>query len=162
MPRRGEVPRAARVPRAPRPVPVQTAMAWLPQRLLVQLALLTVAPAAAGTVSSAFHAAGTTKQQRYLSSFAYTTDSSSPMWTADDFITVDADGKERPWQNLILVTGNDTIFAQLSADVLHRTGQNLPMLWGWGGWRTDTQCWMVGRTHHCSQGLRPHVSSQLD
>lgn len=130
-------------------------MAWLPQRLLVQLALLTVAPAAAGTVSSAFHAAGTTKQQRYLSSFAYTTDSSSPMWTADDFITVDADGKERPWQNLILVTGNDTIFAQLSADVLHRTGQNLPMLWGWGGWRTDTQCWMVGRTHHCSQGQWP-------
>ena len=108
---------------------------------------------------SAIHAAGTTKRQRYLSSFAYTTDSSSPtygMWTADDFITVDADGKERPWQNLILVTGNDTLFAQLSADVLRRTGHNLPILWSWqGGWRTDTQCWMVGRTSHCSQGGWP-------
>ena len=106
--------------------------------------------------SSCRHAAGRTgdllrasksddasaRAQRYLSSFAYTIHSSSPaygqMWTADDFITTDADtGKERPWQNLILVTGNDTVFAQLSADVLRRTGQNLPMLWGWGGWRTD-------------------------
>jgi hypothetical protein len=77
------------------------------------------------------------------------------MWTADDFITVDASGKERPWQNLILVTGNDTVFAQLSADVLHRTGQNIPMLWFWEGWRTDTKCWTVGRIQHCSQGQWP-------
>ena len=109
---------------------------------------------------SAIHAAGTTKQQRYLSSFAYTIDSSSPaygqMWTADDFITVDStSGKERVWQNLILVTGTDTHFAQLSADVLHRTGQNLPVLWSWGGWRTGTQCWVVGRVQHCSQGGWP-------
>ena len=80
-------------------------------------------------------------QQRYLSSFAYTISTDAPayssMWTVDDFITKDADGKERPWQNLILVTGNDTYFAQLSADVLHRTNENLPMLWLWQGWDTD-------------------------
>jgi hypothetical protein len=80
------------------------------------------------------------KYHRYLSSFAYTIDNTAPahgqMWTADDFITKDAGtNKERAWQNLILVTGNDTYFAQISAEVLNRTGQSLPMLWYWGGWR---------------------------
>jgi hypothetical protein len=81
-------------------------------------------------------------EQRYLSSFAYTIDGHKwpvvdQMWTADDFITTGPDGKERPWQSLILVTGNDTAFAQLSADVLRRTGQNLPILWHWDGWRNE-------------------------
>ena len=54
---------------------------------------------------------------RYLSSFAYTIDRAAPahgsMWSADDFITRGPDGRERPWQNLLLVTGNDTEFAAL-------------------------------------------------
>ena len=33
--------------------------------------------------------------------------------------------------------GNDTYFAELSAEILRRTGQNLPMLWYWGGWRNE-------------------------
>ena len=79
---------------------------------------------------------------RYLSSWSYTISSTaaaykSSMWTADDFIVKDADGKERPWQNLILVTGNATYFAELSAEILRRTGHNLPMLWAWSGWRNE-------------------------
>ena len=49
------------------------------------------------------------QRPRYLSSFAYTISNDAPahrqMWTADDFVTMGTDGKERPWQNLILVTG---------------------------------------------------------
>ncbi len=79
---------------------------------------------------------------RYLSSWSYTISSTEPaykssMWTADDFIVKDVDGKERPWQNLIMVTGNDTRFAELSAEILRRTGRNLPMLWAWSGWRNE-------------------------
>jgi hypothetical protein len=81
-------------------------------------------------------------QPRYLSSWSYTISSAAPaykssMWSADDFIVKDADGTERPWQNLIMVTGNDTHFAGLSAEILRRTGFNLPMLWAWSGWRNE-------------------------
>eukprot|EP00040_Diaphanoeca_grandis_P023125 m.125247 g.125247 ORF g.125247 m.125247 type:complete len:395 (+) comp29121_c0_seq1:603-1787(+) len=78
---------------------------------------------------------------QYLGSFAYTIPPSSAaysrMWTADNFIVKDENGTERAWQNIILVTGNDTTFAQLSADIYDRTGQSLPMLWHWGGWLLD-------------------------
>jgi hypothetical protein len=101
-------------------------------------ALALVADQSGGTAAAAEAAA---VPQRFLSSFAYTISNTAPahgqMWSSDDFVTRGPDGKERPWQNLILVTGNDTAFAQLSADVLRRTGHNLPMLWYWAGWRTD-------------------------
>ena len=58
---------------------------------------------------------------RYLGSFAYSIPPSSPaysqMWTADDWITKDpTSGKEVPWQNIILVSGNDTAFCELSRE----------------------------------------------
>lgn len=80
--------------------------------------------------------------QRYLGSWAYTIPPTAPayeqMWTADDWISVDpVTGKEFAWQNIIFVTGNDTAFCELSKEVLRRTGTNLPMLFYFGGWRTD-------------------------
>ena len=81
-------------------------------------------------------------QQRYLGSFAYTIAPTAPaygqMWSADDWIATDAaTGKEYAWQNIMFVTGNDTAFCEASKEVLRRTGTNLPMLFYFGGWRTD-------------------------
>lgn len=68
------------------------------------------------------------------------------MWTVDDWVTssIRSSASEHPWQNLLLVTGNDTTFAQLSFDILKRTERNLPVLWFWEGWlecaAQDQQC----------------------
>ena len=66
-------------------------------------------------------------KKRYLSSWSYTIGSSAPayknsMWTADDFITKDAtDGKERAWQNLIMVTGEPCALYLLCPCMPHLT-----------------------------------------
>ena len=76
----------------------------------------------------------------HLSSFAYTKPEGggATMWTVDDWIagsgSVSAPSTPLPWQSLILQTGDDTVFANLSAAVLAKTSVNLPVLWYWGGW----------------------------
>jgi|EP01049_Picozoa_sp_SAG25_P007409 hypothetical protein len=114
-------------------------------RLLLCAALVTLAatPPASTTHRETPEVAPVAAQQRrYLGSFAYTIAPTAPaygqMWTANDWIAKDPrSGKEYPWQSIILVTGNDTVFAALHAEVLRRTGVALPVLWYWGGWRTD-------------------------
>ena len=67
------------------------------------------------------------RNKRYLSSWSYTISGTAPayknsMWTADDFITKDAtDGKERAWQNLIMVTGEPCALYLLRPCMPHLT-----------------------------------------
>ena len=102
---------------------------------MIHFALAFVLGSAAGHedhVSSAKHL--------HLSSFSYTKPEGggATMWTVDDWITTNditaAPETLIPWQSLILQTGEDTVFANLSAAVLARTSVNLPVLWYWGGW----------------------------
>ena len=88
----------------------------------------------------------------YLSSYAYSVANQPLMWSADDFVVPAAGGGERPWQNLILVTGNETAFAELSAEVLTRTGAALPMLWQWTGWQDSNmeQSWRAFTSRYTS------------
>jgi hypothetical protein len=80
----------------------------------------------------------TAPKQLYLSSFSYTVPNPKLMWSVDDFLVKDKGG-ERPWHNLLVVTGNDTDFAQLSSLVLHRTNHSLPILWNFDQrhWKDD-------------------------
>jgi hypothetical protein len=66
----------------------------------------------------------------YLTSFSYTVSNPNLMWTVEDFIVEDeVTGQERPWHNLLVVTGNDTAFAELSRNILLRTNVSVPLLW---------------------------------
>ena len=110
-------------------------------------------------VALALAPAATTGTVPYISSYAYTgcgtadansrpdpsgtpcpgggLDVAANAWTADDFIAVGPDGKERPWQTLMFAAqGNLTYFAQTHAEVARRTGVRLPVLWQWNAWRT--------------------------
>ena len=90
------------------------------------------------TVVTAAHAPAS--KRLHLSSFAYTKPEGGGaiMWTVDDWITTsdsaEAPNTSLPWQSLILQTGDDIVFANLSAAVLAKTSVNLPVLWYWGGW----------------------------
>ena len=83
----------------------------------------------------------------HLSSFAYTAPAGggAAMWTADDWLTSSSSSTagsppslstqaQVPWQSLILQTGTDTVFANLSAAIYAKTSVNVPVLWYWGGW----------------------------
>jgi len=76
----------------------------------------------------------------YLSSWSYgqhthTTLDADAMWTTDDWIRTNDAGSEFAWQNLILACcGNDTMYADLSSQLLERTGHAPPVIWHWGGW----------------------------
>lgn len=105
----------------------------------------------------------------YLSSFSYTKPSGGGAagWTADDWITTTSTGEKKPWQTHILVTGDDTAFAGLSAAVLRKTGVNLPVLWYWGGWlqyggnaTAVAASWQSFKARQTVlQGLYPHLPS---
>ena len=58
------------------------------------------------------------------------------MWTASDWLRADASSPtgESAWQNLILACGNATVYANLSATILARTGRAPPVIWFWDGW----------------------------
>lgn len=62
----------------------------------------------------------------------------SNMWTADDFIVKGADGKERVWQNYMLVcckNGYD-FYASQWTQIYQRTGYKLFVFWGYDHWNT--------------------------
>ena len=130
-------------PRLSAPAETARLLHYVPAVLLVLFAAVASATVSAAATRHGETPAAAAQQRRYLGSFAYTVASNAPaysqMWTADDWIAKDPiSGDEYPWQSIIMVTGNDTAFAALHAEVLRRTGVALPVLWYWGGWRTDT------------------------
>ena len=58
----------------------------------------------------------------------------SAMWTTDDWLTTDTNGRVRPWQNLIMADPSDERYVALFDSILRRTGVKLPIFWLWTGW----------------------------
>ena len=91
-------------------------------------------------IRTATSARSVPKDKPYLTSFSYTVANEALMWTVDDFLTKDEGShQERPWHNLLVVTGNDTAFAELSKKIWIRTNVSLPMMW-----QFDQSNWDVG------------------
>jgi hypothetical protein len=58
-------------------------------------------------------------------------------WTVENFMRKGGNGTDQPWVNLLVSGGgNQTAFAELQVEILRRSGESLPVLWQWNGWRT--------------------------